>query len=951
MIVSIYLFRSSLGDKPAEFFPQVIGLFVICVGAFFLGRRMLSDQAMKSGGSDGTLAWILVGAVTLSAVSFSTTMFGMADFASQQNSSFGEYMVGWFISLGTTFGIQIIMLYIALKLGEQLVRLRPTYDDRFQFGITGVKKRDAIGWGKATMIGFAMLLMGVAFMVFLQISIADIGSFFMDLAVGGDIAPRWVGLLPLSLAILALIAVGVIRNLWGFVTTGFLLAVYAVTLFISSLFSFDSYYKLVQDDEDIAQRRASIIEEITIGMLNDAGRSLGDAPLALLETPENRSALREAELAVDTLQAERDTVSAQLLQQQTAGATAAKTRRDALNDALAELDQEEADEIKKVTNRSTAGVAIAQDIRSLEPQITGLTAQSDEITTELQAKRDEIAVLDAKLKCEETGFKGPPHCEQSSGVANPPNFDPATRPGTVSGQLFLSKAKVAGEIQQLEAQLATTAAELVALGEQKTALEISLQLAQQAVDVDAQGNSAALQEITEIKQRFDTEREALRARFSLDGGASSLGAAGPASLDELVSRLTSFRNDPNNDTLAAWTAECNAVRQSLVRANAELAASLNCQPPRLSSIAQRGTDIAAAKALFVESGCTTTADTGAAPRSAPPNQTELRLLTGKTRSCLNIANRGQDDVRQMISDLTELESVYLSDETDIRRSVADFRRGADNAKGAAIGAITIDMLILVVGFLAALSANSSLYGNPLKPMPDEVQASICAFARNFSGDGTVETGLRRFLRYVEARRLDTKTSQTEGELHEALFRNTLNRETIRPEDKDLVNAIMTAIPLGYLKEVSFVPPRGSNAEKGMREGISQSVIKMMYEIAFKGPAASPSGAIGAQITDMEESHRLREEEQEEKAMFEEVRRRLYLGQANPSSTVNTDAPPPNFGAPKPAHNHDPAPAAPINAESPTSAEPSSAESQTEAAPSDPMEADHLRTPPKHRSGG
>ncbi|WP_058249289.1 hypothetical protein [Tropicibacter naphthalenivorans] len=856
---------------------------------------MLADQEMKTGtGGEGTMGWILVGAVTLSAVSFSTTMFGMADFASQQQGSGADALVSWFISLGSTFGVQIIMLYISLKLGEQLVRMRPTFDERIQgddpFDASDRPARKTQGkWGTVQRLFLLIVVTGliaVSLMVFLQISLRDLMDFFTALQDGSQEVSRWIGLLPLGLAFMLLVAVGVIKNVWDMSTSALLLGVYFVTLSISSLFSFDSYYKLFQDEEDIIQRRASIIQEVTSKMLIDANISLNAAAVGLLEDPQNAAALREVETALDGLQADRDEVVQTLLDRQAAGAEAARDQRATLTAELKRLNDEEAEEIALVTQNSTAGVGLSQQIRTLEPQIAALEAQRDQITASIQAKREEVTVLDARLECERTGFKGPPHCENASGIANPPDFDPATRPGTFSGRLFIAKNKAEGELQQLEAQLTSTTDELTTLAEEKQALELQLQLANAAVAQDADGNSEALNEIAKIRERFNTARQTLRDSFAQ--GSPVTETTAPVSLDQLTTLLGSFRNNPTNATFDAWSTECTAVRQSLVQAGSNLASSLNCQPARLDNLAQRGTDIEAAQQTFVDRACATAADPAETPSVAPPDLTDLRALTAQTRGCLNLANRGQEDVREMIAELTELESVYLSDESDIRRSVDDFFRGAGSAQAAMLGAVTVDMLILVVGFLAALSAHSSLYGNPLKPMPDEVKASICALARNFSGDGTVETGLRRFLRYIEVRR--PQPGVRDWARREAWFRNTLNRRAVTEEDRELVSAIMTAIPLGNIREVPYYPPLGEEQpnEMEMREGISQSVIRIMTELAFQNGQPAPTNPEAtSEESFAKQDARARAEEQKKIAAL----RQRMQARAQKNASGNTDAPP------------------------------------------------------------
>jgi hypothetical protein len=838
IVFSLYYFGRTFGDSLAQFLPRFIGLVLICLGAIALGRQMIEDHKRKSGNSEGTLTWILVGAVALSAVSFATTLFGMADFAAQHDGNDGRALVGWFISLGTTFGIQIIMLYIALQLGEQLVRLRPTFDDRFYEEPEEDIRVAPENKVRPFAIGMSGLCIVLGFSSIFNVSVYDVGAFFEETLYGTGQNKIMAAVILFGIAAGILIAFNIIRNVWGLMLSLFLLLVYVVTLSLSSLFSFDSYYKLFQDEEDSQQRRASIIQEETSTMLTDAEESLQDARVALQESKAAAESISETQSILNDLRRKSGEVADALRLHRLENRTANQNERGQLRDEIDRINARRDVDIAKITGNQTGTAGLESELRALESTLVQLEENRDAKIIKISDTRKRVEYLNTQIQCEIDGKKGVDGCsEERSGKPNPAGFL-----GGQFGRLTIERDTVAGTIPTLQQELNAFAEPLKVAADEVADKGSELALVKTTQAQNEDGQTRAQFQIAEINELADQEVAEIQSQIRQLSSANAVPGASaqdedassqnPATFKALDSALVVFGNNPNQETLQAWLAPCSTLKSELQDAGIAEGDALKCAPPRMATMAQRGQNLSNALEEYSVSECKIFGTPKEGVATTALSIDELRAGLAKARGCLNLANQGQEDVRKSLSDLTELESVFLSARTDIRRSVADLLRWADYAVGAAIGAVAVDFMILVVGILAALSASSALYNNPLRPMPEAVQSTIRSFAKHFSEDNTVENGLQRFLRYIEPRKIETRARPSRGEQRDQLFRNTLNRGAITASDKSLVDAIMAAIPLGYLRYYDFEPVYGEITAPEKREAISQSVITMMYESAY-----------------------------------------------------------------------------------------------------------------------
>jgi hypothetical protein len=415
-------------------------------------------------------------------------------------------------------------------------------------------------------------------------------------------------------------------------------------------------------------------------------------------------------------------------------------------------------------------------------------------------------------------------------VANPdPNFS-----GGNTGRLLRAREAAQGRIDVLEASVVSA---------EEVLLTATADVATARAAAAAVGGPAA--DPVEIAQDYDARIAAVRDEISaLRDQIPRGGRIQFDGLSELRARLAELRRDPGGDTLAAWERECGRIREALAQGDIVDVSGVDCQPSALTVMAQSADRYAAAALRFEQADCNP-AQLGA-QADVPPDATSqdrtaaLRAIVERARTCINLTNEGQEGPTDALSALTELESTWLGERTDIRRSIADLQSGAVYAQGAMGGAVFVDLLILIISILAKTVGQSShLHSDPTRPPIEAVRTRILRVASSFSEDGTPGPALRTFLSRLEARFVDL---DQEGDgypnerMREMLFRKTVMTERASPQVDRLVDAILNLIPPVYLRRVKFDPIRsGARGEaSGDRIGISETIVTMITEMAYDG---------------------------------------------------------------------------------------------------------------------
>lgn len=808
-------------------------LLAICLGTIWIDRLIVSSDRVFTQ-ANARYRIMLRAALVLSAVSFGTTAFGMLEFVEGSQTSTGDGFTGTFISMGTTFGIQIIMLFIALELGERLLKLRPRFDDDLhkihgEYGSDSISRARRMQMRAGWLIALALGVM--ALFAWDVISPADFASL---LVFSNSSARIWLGVICVLGALWALLAFGVVRNIFAFITLVFLGLVYAGTLAVSSLFSFDSYYSILQSKEDIEQRRGSILREETEAMRRMSYTSLRTQLEQLQQAPESEAIHEEVKGGLNTLLSKSREFETQLA----ADSVKARALQEADNKRIAEqverLEAERDDEIQEE-------LSIIVDRRALEEQVTLLDSQrqaAQQVLTKATADRDAVqSEINTRLTladCEEFGIAEGADCQGTTGrVSCGPNC-----------QRYRQEAANLGRIQlpQAERRVVDARVQLETIISQFEEAQVRLDATNFEATASEGGISPAAERANQIRARYNKQIKELRDQITYVSPKDSNGET--FDIEGLSRNYDIFRSAPGAETLKEYTRECRQIKDGLTRIgvlDAEVA-TFDCQPASMRIFAANSDRLRDALKDYETTCSTTPSDPsqGAPVQSSGSNdESTLRKLIDFTRSCLSIANFGQEDVRAMSRDLTELESSYLTGRADLRSSINDLIRGNQFAIGAASAAVFVDVLILVVGLLMAMNSPSMLFENPLDPVPTKVEDLILNIAETYSSDGSTASSFQIFLSYVEDRAIPVTSARNPEALLEEIYRATINENSIAASHRSVVKALKNGIPARYKREMSFVSPRAPAGTKPeTRTAINQTIIAFMNQHAYvQGTAA------------------------------------------------------------------------------------------------------------------
>lgn len=836
------IFSEAVGSL-SDGLPYVAGVLLVCWGLWKVDKALVAEEMAKpSSGDRRRLIFALRASLVLSGVSFLTTLFGMFSFISGSDTSLGQSVSGWAIAVGTTFGIQVILFVVSLTLGERLVALRPRFDDTHNRALSNAARRGALEHPESRFYDMSTKILGLlAVTLLLMLAISAFGIFsLLDLweAIKGLIngeaeSQAWLGVMFIFLAIVFARIFRLFHSLWNPMILSFLFFVYLGSLAVSALFSFDSYYQIFQSDEDALARRGAIVREETSAKMQIANNAFIIA----------MDDLRDGDVA-DRLNTEVESGIDELIQgaNQLEGIfQAAFTDRIARNQQRNEQIDAQISALNDQLNAAIAAVvSVATDRSQVEAVIASITDEQDVARTRLENARtqrrtiqDTILSNRARANCEEQGLTEG-ICEGSSGIPD-------------CGTRCLAWKAEADRLEQVdliraEQAIAQAEEELEQLSGRLEAQRLN-QLAGSTSPEDDQAR------VAQIRARFQAQIDALeQSRPQLQAGAQE--ASGAFDVTTLRTNYAEFISNPGDETLNGFVSTCRDVRDTLLGEGVTDIQNFECQPASMVRFAQQasrimqaeerfnqqcgdGTDGSLVAPPFTSGAGANEIDTALNNLSAPSDDLQdLRALVEQTRRCLEIANVGPATVRDAVSDLTEIISTYLSESSDMRRSIEDLRRASPFAVGAASGAVFIDMLILFIGFLVAMTRPSSLYDNPLDPEIQQIENNLNRIAGHYAPDKKTATGMRIFNSYLEERYIDPSHAKDGAANPENTFRYTIDIDAVRPEHKLLVKAILSEIPLRYRQTKDFRPlSAGPHADSVPRTTINQAMVSLISSIA------------------------------------------------------------------------------------------------------------------------
>lgn len=834
---------------------QVLGVLGIVWGAVMIDRSIVTEERQRSDGASSKLLIVLRAAIVLSAVSFATTLFGMLNFVAGSSGSgdAGQKTVGWFISLGTTFGIQFIMLVIALVLGERLIHMRPRFDDKLHRKFSEFEDEVAAPrntkWLRATTIPIAALLLVGAAISFGFISISELWNFATSF--GDDTGPQiGLGILLLIAALVMLRSARVMTSLWQPISLIFLLFVYFGTLAVSSLFSFDSYYGILQTESDLEQRKGSIVREETAQMIINARTSLDNQMASIREGDRSEEVDALVRDGIDTLVRNARNFDDELRRDALLEEQRIQERNDRIDAQIAQLREDKANaRLDALDSLSEAG-SLREQIVNLARQRDAAEARVQEAIVARDALQTNINNLRSWADCEENGLTDG-ICEQApNAMSGIPSCGPRCE-----GYRTTADNLENVDLPAAQRAIETARQDLNAVESELQTAQVRLQAAQ-AETTFAEGEiSPAAQRAQEIAARYDEQIRALEDQKSI-----GIVVAQSAEFDVggLSASFAAFKSNPNPETLERYDEVCRTTRDGLLRVGVQDSAvrEFDCQPAAMSILAASAGRVERAQTRF-DAQCTVLDDVAPAPiidpdagapqampvsQSAANDDASLRRVVDKTRSCLSIANVGQQAIVDASQDLTELESTYLSDSPRIRRAIEDLRRGNVFAIGAASAAVFIDVLILVVGLLVAMSRDSVLYDNPLDPGVEAVEAMLARTARWYAPDHKEATGMRIFYQYLEPRYVEGD-NDIGGSTSDEIYRAAINVQGVPPQHQPLVNALLHALPARYKRTMRFHPlESGGKGEPVHGTAINGTIVSF---ISRKAHASGPDDIVGA----------------------------------------------------------------------------------------------------------
>ncbi len=789
--------------------PATIALGIILLFSFMLGRRALGsadsfDLQERDKTRQTRMNMALWAVLALSAVSFSTTLFGLAEFLSPKDGG-GSELFAWFVSGGTTLGIQGLMLIMSLILGEQIMQLRPLASDMIHDSVERQSRRDKnviediILWLSNTDTWRMLGGLGMAYLSYLiyqngSIEVPYLGKF---LEFGRGLS------LPLIILCLAslyfLVKAGTLGRSWNTAIILFLSFVYFGALAVSSLFSFDAYYRYLQSEDKQATSNRTVLESETNRLIAIAGNHYDDYIASQKEALNQDADFIALNSSITNLISGSKQYSQHIRDELDKTQSDLEAQRRKVKQARA-LEQQELSNLQQ--KKGAAELKVQENERLKKQYKEDLKRQHSSV----QPVRDELAQLQTALEekkreraKEETGVDG-----RQSGKG------PKWR--------VLNKEVEAQEkyIAQIQTDL-NGKERLVANTRQKlNNIERDLQIAKG--DVSQTSSQLVSFEPAQGTTMPSTMSAGLSSLENQRQQISSL------NVDQVSTSLKRFTDSYSERDYQTYLDQCGNIKNILLKVTQDASGQADksitdfeCKPSTFELKAKKLINLVQKRASYEErcikalvdgkspsaNTSTTTAKVeapktdGAAESSTTSQgasdplvglvakeQTQIQNRLLDTKSCLNIMNAPTQEQEDFSAKIVQLEEEYSTGGHDIRRSINNLQRGEKFAVGAGAGAVFIDMLILVVGIILAMLTVSRFHDDPHNPRADQLELDLVNAARVSDPDHDPNKGIQTFFSYIQT------NSDSSSAMKDSFFSQQIDIAKVANEDRYLVEHLL-----------------------------------------------------------------------------------------------------------------------------------------------------------------
>jgi hypothetical protein len=709
----------------------IVAMIVSALVFITLGRRLLADS-FEEAKNNSRHQIALYAALVLSAISFFTTAVGLFEFTEPENGEITANAVSWILSYATTAGVQILMLVVALELGDELLKLKPVaaqsqmLEDQ-QNQEPASRRSGSRAFRRRDFDVTRTLLYAILAIIFLLISnlvglwsMQAITNWWNNIQDASVATPKlmWLPLLIIAAGVV-LKRLGHIRNVFGLIVLLFLGGVYTGALAVSSTFSFDAYYRFVQSEQQIELEQSAIVAQETSETISSA------RDLLVNQISVERARL-ERSGAVSTLQ---DSIG-QLIIRSEQNEDKIFAERERLQDQITRQFEEIDRQREEIRERRLAlqnqADDIAADIRALRAKIPRL--QSEIPLKQAELERADAAAQRARKAADDAKFEAEAQREGLGDriAGEGPRYRAAVRAADAAEK----------SAQERESDKADIQADITTIENEIAQAEIDITRLQNQVE-ELESNGQQTGAATQIQQDLEREEENLRQQvLAAEAQQNALQQADTTAVSQALSR---FLTEPAPNTLNDYEAQCSGLRKVLIDVGADLETlgTFQCLPGEIAIQADRIFDLQNRLVAFAAppSGALTETATGAATETVqgdqdgaaaeenqsaevapPPTAISRYCDDGVTllsvREALALARRcveliGSDVTGQpdLAGSLTLTESIYLKPGYDIRKSISNIFRLEPYAVSTAGFAVFIDLFILFVGIYIAYAGS------------------------------------------------------------------------------------------------------------------------------------------------------------------------------------------------------------------------------------------------------
>lgn len=770
------------GTHSQQAWVMPVAILIILAVTIFLGRGAMGQiDNLTVGDREKTKAFRLKIAfwavLALSAVSFSTTLFGMVKFLSPKDV--GESLAfTWFVSSGSTLGIQALMLVMALLLGDYLMRMQPVSS------VLMIEELEKQGRSKNALealyelansvrfwaSSFVFLLLVLAYLLYRDGTLSLFGYWQYETSGAGLSLPV---ILCVSLALMVAVKSDLVGRSWNMIAILFLTFVYVGTLLVSSLFSFDAYYSVLQSDKEQKAAGDSVVIEQTGRILTRANAHFADVIDERRRKFRQDGEYRQLERSINAL------INKSKQYESNVRSELAKTQ----NEILAQkrkLQEAQAQEALTLSNLQKDLATSKVRVEKLRREIVNLknTIAANEL--KLKPLLADIAKEEAALteifkerEREATGSDGRPGGKKQKWRKLNAQYN--------AKQTYINSLKA--EIEPDQQQLATNQKSL------ERALA-DLQLAGADVLSDQSKLTAFQPQTTGQTIGMSQTSIAGQGLSELQKQQQSIGTLNARQVSDALAKFT---RDFTRTTYDNYIDQCTLVHNILLSVaqgsnggTDQDILDFSCKPISFESNVNRLLDLMSKKASF-EKACipentkvASSTNDSASPADLDDAQA-AQLALQHTQRCLRLIPIPDATMDSLSNELLLLREENSSDGYDIRRSLSNLERGEKYARGAAALAVFVDLLILVVGLIMAMLQESKLNSNPHRPTAEQIELDIITAAQNHDPNNDYHAGLLCFFRYLEPNR----------QLHE-VYTMELDLSRVSYHDRVLVNAILEA---------------------------------------------------------------------------------------------------------------------------------------------------------------